>query len=118
MFFKKSVPTVNINIEIGNGIVLNWKGKSHFGWAILGGYVYYVESLEDVARSEELEEPGLKIELLHQFHAYSDLSRDCRQHNISLNKCGFLQLFLNLLCLTMQIYWKTITNGCKKADLT
>ena len=43
----------------------------------------YGESLEDAARREALEETGLNIELLGQFHTYSDPSRDARQHNIS-----------------------------------
>ena len=43
----------------------------------------YGESLEDAARREALEETGLNIELLCQFHTYSAPSRDARQHNIS-----------------------------------
>ena len=42
-----------------------------------------LESLEDAARREALEETGLNIELLCQFHTYSAPSRDARQHNIS-----------------------------------
>ena len=54
-----------------------------FGWALPGGYVDYGESLEEAAYREALEETGLNIELLGQFHTYSDPSRDNRQHNIS-----------------------------------
>ena len=43
----------------------------------------YGESLENAALREAFEETGLKVELLHQFHTYSDPSRDFRQHNIS-----------------------------------
>lgn len=83
MVFKNPVPTVDVIIENGEGIVLIERANLPFGWAIPGGFVDYGESLEDAARREALEETGLKIELLQQFHTYSDPSRDVRQHNIS-----------------------------------
>ncbi len=43
----------------------------------------YGESLEDAARREAKEETGLEVELLGQFHTYSDPQRDPRQHNIT-----------------------------------
>lgn len=83
MPFKNPFPTVDIIIEIDNGIVLIERANPPLGWAIPGGFVDYGESLEDAARREALEETGLKVELLRQFHTYSDPSRDSRQHNIS-----------------------------------
>ena len=83
MSFKNPVPTVDIIIENGEGIVLIERANPPFGWAIPGGFVDYGESLEDAARREALEETGLKVELLQQFHSYSDPLRDVRQHNIS-----------------------------------
>ena len=83
MLFKNPFPTVDIIIEIDHGIVLVERANPPFGWAIPGGFVDYGESLEDAACREALEETGLKIELLHQFHTYSDPFRDSRQHNIS-----------------------------------
>ena len=83
MSFKNPFPTVDIIIENMAGIVLIERANPPFGWAIPGGFVDYGESLEDAARREALEETGLSIELLCQFHTYSDPSRDTRQHNIS-----------------------------------
>ncbi len=83
MAFKNPFPTVDIIIENMAGIVLIERANPPFGWAIPGGFVDYGESLEDAARREALEETGLSIELLGQFHTYSDPSRDIRQHNIS-----------------------------------
>ena len=83
MAFKNPFPTVDIIIENMAGIVLIERANPPFGWAIPGGFVDYGESLEDAALREALEETGLSIELLCQFHTYSDPSRDTRQHNIS-----------------------------------
>ena len=83
MAFKNPFPTVDIIIENMAGIVLIERANPPFGWAIPGGFVDYGESLEDAARREALEETGLNIELLCQFHTYSAPSRDARQHNIS-----------------------------------
>lgn len=83
MAFKNPTPTVDIIIECGSGIVLIKRANPPLGWAIPGGFVDYGESLEDAARREALEETGLNVELLGQFHTYSDPSRDARQHNIS-----------------------------------
>jgi len=83
MPYKNPIPTVDIIIEIEHGIILIERANPPFGWALPGGYVDYGESLEEAACREALEETGLKIELLGQFHTYSDPSRDVRQHNIS-----------------------------------
>lgn len=53
------------------------------GWAIPGGFVDYGETLEAAAVREALEETGLNVVLIRQFHAYSDPARDARQHTIS-----------------------------------
>ena len=83
MAYNNPIPTVDIIIEIEKGIVLIERANPPLGWALPGGYVDYGESLEEAARREALEETGLKIEFLRQFHTYSDPSRDPRQHNIS-----------------------------------
>ena len=83
MSYNSPVPIVDIIIEIDNGIVFIERDNPPYGWALPGGYVDYGESLEEAASREALEETGLKVELLGQFHTYSDPSRDKRQHNIS-----------------------------------
>ncbi len=78
------IPTVDIIIELqGQGILLIERANPPFGWAMPGGYVDYGESLEDAAIREAKEETSLDVELVKQFHTYSDPSRDPRQHNIS-----------------------------------
>ncbi len=75
--------TVDIIIEINSGIILIKRKNPPHGWAIPGGFVDYGESLEDCARREAKEETGLDINLLRQFHTYSDPSRDPRHHTVS-----------------------------------
>lgn len=82
--YKNPVPTVDVVIEIeGAGVVLIERSNPPFGWALPGGYVDYGESLEAAARREAREETSLEVELIGQFHTYSDPERDARQHNIS-----------------------------------
>ena len=83
MNFRNPVPTVDIIIEQGGEIILIERKNPPHGWALPGGFVDYGESLESAAQREALEETGLTVDLLGQFHTYSDPSRDPRQHNIS-----------------------------------
>jgi ADP-ribose pyrophosphatase YjhB (NUDIX family) len=81
---RNPVPTVDIIIEIPDqGLVLIRRDHPPLGWALPGGYVDYGESLEDAARREAREETSLEVDLLGQFHTYSDPRRDPRQHNVS-----------------------------------
>lgn len=48
-----------------------------------GGFVDYGESLESAAVREAREETGLDVELVRQFHTYSDPDRDPRHHTIT-----------------------------------
>jgi 8-oxo-dGTP diphosphatase len=82
--YRNPVPTVDIIIELqGRGLVLIERQKPPHGWAIPGGFVEYGESLEEAAIREAREETGLEVDLLGQFHAYSDPDRDPRQHTIT-----------------------------------
>ena len=82
--YRNPVPTVDVIIEIDNqGIVLIERKNPPPGWALPGGFVDYGESLEDAARREAREETGLEMTGLKQFKAYSDPSRDPRQHTIT-----------------------------------
>ncbi len=80
---KNPVPTVDIIIEYKGGIVLIKRKNEPRGWAIPGGFVDYGESLESAAVREAKEETNLDIELIRQFHTYSDPGRDPRRHTIS-----------------------------------
>ncbi len=82
--FRNPTPTVDIIIEIASqGIVLIKRKNPPYGWAIPGGFVDYGESLEEAALREAKEETNLDIELIKQFHTYSDQNRDPRYHTIS-----------------------------------
>jgi 8-oxo-dGTP diphosphatase len=85
---KNPFPTVDIIIEIERedgrpGIVLIERKFPPSGWALPGGFVEYGESLEMAAVREAKEETSLDIQLVEQFHTYSDPGRDPRFHTIS-----------------------------------
>jgi len=81
---RNPIPTVDTIIEMPNGgIVLIERKNPPPGWAIPGGFVDYGESLETAAVREAKEETSLEVELILQFHTYSDPSRDKRMHTIS-----------------------------------
>ncbi len=82
---RAPLPTVDIIIELeGKGIVLIKRKNSPFGWALPGGFVDYGETVEEAAVREALEETSLRVELIRQFHAYSDPKRDPRGHTIAI----------------------------------
>jgi len=80
---RNPIPTVDIIIEYNGGIILIKRKNPPEGWALPGGFVDYGESLESAATREAKEETGLDIELLRQFHTYSDPKRDPRHHTIT-----------------------------------
>ncbi len=81
--YQNPIPTVDIIIETEKGIVLIKRKNPPYGWAIPGGFVDYGESLEEAAIREAKEETGLDVELVRQFHTYSNPNRDPRQHTIT-----------------------------------
>ncbi len=84
MGYKNPVPAVDLIIEIkGQGLVLIERRNPPPGWALPGGFVEVGESLEQAAIREAKEETCLDVELLGQFHTYSDPQRDPRMHCIS-----------------------------------
>uniref|UniRef100_A0A7C6AFW1 NUDIX hydrolase n=1 Tax=candidate division WOR-3 bacterium TaxID=2052148 RepID=A0A7C6AFW1_UNCW3 len=84
MPYKNPIPTVDIIIELKDGIVLIKRKNPPYGWAIPGGFIDYGESAESAAIREAKEETNLEITDLKQFHAYSDPNRDPRFHTISI----------------------------------
>ncbi len=84
MKHRNPLPTVDIIIEISDGIILIKRKNPPYGWAIPGGFIDYGESAESAARREAKEETGLDIEDLKQFHVYSDPNRDSRHHTLSV----------------------------------
>lgn len=78
------IPTVDLIIKFNEDIILIKRKNPPEGWALPGGFVDYGESLESAAVREAKEETGLDVELLRQFHAYSDPKRDPRHHTITI----------------------------------
>lgn len=81
--YRNPVPTVDIIIEAGEGVVLIERKNEPRGWALPGGFVDYGETLEAAAFREAREETSLEVTDLRLLGCYSDPSRDPRQHNIS-----------------------------------
>lgn len=80
---KNPLPTVDLIIESNEGIILIERKHPPLGWALPGGFVEYGESIESAAIREAKEETGLDVELIRQFHTYSDPKRDPRHHTIT-----------------------------------
>ena len=88
MNFRNPAPTVDIIIEMidqpHRPILLIERKNPPPGWALPGGFVDYGETVEAAAIREAKEEVSLEVELIEQFHVYSDPHRDERQHTLSV----------------------------------
>lgn len=80
---RNPLVTVDVIIEINANIVLIERKNPPYGWALPGGFVDYGESLEASAVREAKEETSLDIQLIEQFHTYSDPNRDPRHHTVT-----------------------------------
>jgi ADP-ribose pyrophosphatase YjhB (NUDIX family) len=80
---RNPLPTVDLIIESGDGIILIKRKNPPDGWALPGGFVEYGESIESASIREAREETGLDVELARQFHTYSAPERDPRHHTIT-----------------------------------
>ena len=81
--FRNPLLTVDIIIELSDGIVLIERKNPPHGWALPGGFVDYGESVESAAVREAKEETSLEVVLIEQFYTYSDPARDARHHTVS-----------------------------------
>lgn len=63
--------------------MLIYRKNPPHGWALPGGFLDYGETLEQAAVREAAEETSLNVELVRQFHSYSDPRRDPRKHTIT-----------------------------------
>ncbi|HAC62817.1 MAG TPA: NUDIX hydrolase [Cyanothece sp. UBA12306] len=88
MTYRNPVPTVDIIIELieqpNRPIILIERKNEPYGWALPGGFVDYGETIEIAACREAQEEVSLDVELVEQFHVYSNPNRDPRQHTLSI----------------------------------
>ncbi len=75
--------TVDIIIEMDEGIILIERSNPPYGWALPGGFLDYGESLEQAAVREAKEETNLDLVDLRQFHTYSKPGRDPRFQTVS-----------------------------------
>jgi len=93
--YRNPLPTVDIIIELQDGIVLIKRKNPPYGWALPGGFVDYGESLEEAAVREAREETSLEVSNLRLLGCYSDPGRDTRMHTISTvyiaDSCGLPQ---------------------------
>lgn len=81
---RNPAPTVDVVILLrGDRVVLVERRNEPRGWALPGGFVDEGETLEAAAVREAHEETGLAVDLLEQFHSYSDPRRDLRRHTIT-----------------------------------
>lgn len=75
--------TVDIIIEMDEGIILIERSNPPYGWALPGGFLDYGESLEQAAVREAKEETNMDLEDLRQFHTYSKPGRDPRFQTVT-----------------------------------
>ncbi len=74
--------TVDVVIELPEGIIVIERSNPPYGFALPGGFVDYGETLEAAVRREAQEETNMELLNLRQFHTYSDPNRDPRFHTI------------------------------------
>lgn len=93
--YRNPIPTVDIIIELEDGIVLIERQNAPYGWALPGGFVDEGETVEQAAMREAKEETGLEVSLTSCLGVYSDPRRDPRKHTLSVvyiaNAVGKLQ---------------------------
>ena len=78
--------TVDVIVEIAElgGVVLIERKNPPPGWALPGGFVDAGEPLHQAALREAKEEISLDLDVVEQFFAYSDPTRDPRGPTVSV----------------------------------
>jgi len=82
--YRNPIPTSDIIIRIGAGVVLVKRKNPPFGWALPGGFIDYGETAEHAAIREALEETSLNVTDLKLVGVYSDPDRDPRHHTLTV----------------------------------
>ena len=85
--YKNPTPTVDILIEVDGRpgeLVFIERSNEPRGFALPGGFVDEGEWAIDAAVREAKEETELDVEIIEQFHVYSDPARDRRMHTMSV----------------------------------
>lgn len=82
--YRNPLPTVDIIIRSGQGVVLIKRKNPPFGWALPGGFVDYGETAENAAVREAREETSLHVKNIKLFGVYSDPDRDPRHHTLTV----------------------------------
>ena len=73
-----------IRVKGGAKIICIKRKNPPYGLALPGGFVNYGESAEDAIKREVMEEVGVRLDLLAQFHTYPAPDRDPRHHTLSV----------------------------------
>jgi len=81
--YRNPLPTVDVVIRCGVGVVLVSRRHEPLGWALPGGFVEEGESPETAAVREAREETGLEVRLEEQFFTYGNPGRDPRHHTLT-----------------------------------
>ncbi len=84
MEWRNPKPTVDVVVELPEGIVLIQRRNPPYGWALPGGFVDEGERVERAAVREVEEETGLHVALTALLYVYSDPARDPRQHTMTV----------------------------------
>lgn len=82
--YRNPLPTADVIIRSGSGVVLIRRKNPPIGWALPGGFIDYGETAEHAAVREAKEETSLDISELKLFGVYSEPSRDPRHHTITV----------------------------------
>jgi len=82
--YRNPIPTADIIIRIGPGVVLIDRKNPPFGWALPGGFIDYGETAEHAAIREAREETSLAVTDLKLVGVYSDPDRDPRHHTLTV----------------------------------